>query len=323
MSETIIYTHFGISDYLSRTLECAAFTNPGARRVLIGDQDNISVARAAGWEHVHSEDFQTDLRREFANVFRWIQGKRHGPLRQGRDWLGYCFERYFIIHAYCMASRIRGHWFFDSDVMILVALDQFGTVLRQNGIKHTRQCNDTCLKGYFETETTGNYCQYIIELFKDERFLAEQQRLYNEVHPDWAFTDMTAFDLYVRRNAVQGVHLEAYFDGWWFDDAMCQDDDFDMVMLRSHEPTRVKDIRFADGKFLGLRMGEQRQFAVLNCSWVPLGVFDWILERVQRPQREVSGPEEKVSEPWFGLGMLSLATVRRIKRYLELRCSRK
>src|ERR1700733_15531050 len=94
VTETIIYTHYGVSDYLPQTLECASISNPTARRILIGDQVNRNAAKAAGWEHACSGDFQSDLRREFSQVFRWVQGKQHGPLRQGRDWLGYCFERY-------------------------------------------------------------------------------------------------------------------------------------------------------------------------------------------------------------------------------------
>lgn len=318
-SETIIYTHLGCSDYLSRALECASISNPTAGRILIGDQSNIGVARATGWEYVCSDDLRSDLRREFLETYRLVEGKQHRAVRGGRDWIKYCFERYFIIEAFCKASGVKNHWFFDSDVMILTGLDQFGSVLRQQGVKHTRQCNNTCLKGYFETDVNSGFCRYITELFKDGSLLADFQRQYDQEHPDWAFCDMTAFDLYVRRNAIPGIHLESFFDDWWFDDAICQEDDFDMVMLRSKKLTKVKDIRFENGIFRGSRFGQKRQFAVLNCSWVPLGVFDWILSGMRRAKTSSNLDEEGIGEYWLGSNRSLRNALRRFRARFELR----
>jgi hypothetical protein len=320
MSETIIYTHYGVSDYLSRTLGCASITNPSARRILIGDDDNRKAAREAGWDFVAADDLQSDQRRQFSEVFRWVQGKEHEPLKSGRDWLGYCFERYLILQAYCAESRIPHFWFFDSDVMITTELSPFGETLRRRGIPYTRQCNDICLKGYIEAPILSGFCPFMVALFKDEKLLAERQRDYDERHQGWAFTDMSAFEIYSREKNPDGVHLEAYFEPWWFDDAICQDDDFDMVRIRAVDSNLVKDIRFINGGFYGRRAGKEYRFAAINCSWVPVGVFDWILARVQATQRGKKRPDDAISMPWLGPPhLLSRAMVLRIRSYFETR----
>src|SRR5215471_5287861 len=139
LSEPIIYTHFGASDYLSRTFECATITNPSARRVLLGDDQNKNVGHAAGWDFIAAADVQSDMRREFSEVFRWVQGRNHNPTRNGRDWLRYVFERWFIVEAYCTGSHIPCFWHFDSDVMILTQLVSFSRILREDSVVCTRQ----------------------------------------------------------------------------------------------------------------------------------------------------------------------------------------
>jgi hypothetical protein len=323
VTETIIYTHFGASDYLSRTLECASITNPSARRILIGDDQNRGIGYAAGWEFIAADEIRSCMRREFSEVFRWVQGKNHNPMTNGRDWLRYVFERWFIVQEYCVRSNISYFWHFDSDVMILAPLSPFSKILHDDGVTCTRQCNDTCLNGYVQTTVLTAFCQFVIALFRDDAFLADQQREFDEIHPDYAFSEMRAFKKYCEVRGG-GVHLESYFDGWWFDDCICQDDGFDMVRLRHVNAYRVKDIWFIGDGFYGYKTGKVYRFAALNCSWVPLGVFDWILLRVRAAQRGKRRPDEAISMQWMGRpSLISWQTAPRIKSYLAARARRR
>ncbi len=322
MSETIIYTHFGVSDYLSRTLECASITNPSARRILIGDDQNMGIGYAAGWEFIAADEICSCMRSEFSEVFRRVQGKNFDPIRNQRDWLRYVFERWFIVEEFCVQSKILHFWHFDSDVMILAPLNPFSKILQDDGVTFTRQCNDTCLNGYVQTTVLTAFCQFVIALFCDDAFLYDQQREFDEIHPDYAFSEMRAFKKYCEVHGG-GVHLENYFDGWWFDDCICQDDGFDMVRLRHVNKYLVKDIWFIGDGFYGCKNGKVYRLAALNCSWVPLGVFDWIRLRVLAAQSGKTLPNEAISMQWLGRSaLMSREMVPRIKSYLEA-CTRR
>ena len=64
----------------------------------------------------------------------------------------------------------------------------------------------------------------------------------------------------------------------------------------------IKDVRF-DGKNFTVTCKDQLvKLAVLNCSWLPTGVFDWILARtrVAVSGRKFSG-EDRLGSLWPGV----------------------
>jgi len=50
----LIYTHFGVSQYLPLTLNAASITNPDRPKYLLGDDSNREVASRSGWAHIDS-----------------------------------------------------------------------------------------------------------------------------------------------------------------------------------------------------------------------------------------------------------------------------
>lgn len=54
----IIFSHYGFSSFLKYTLACARFTNPKARLIFLGDENNRSVACQEGWEHYLFKDYK-------------------------------------------------------------------------------------------------------------------------------------------------------------------------------------------------------------------------------------------------------------------------
>lgn len=283
MTAPIIFTHYGASDYLSRTLRCASVTNGNKRRILIGDSENKKVALRFGWEHFETAAFTSDLRSDFCRAFRPIRGKRYPLQVNNGDYLKYVFERWYIIQKFCLEQTVDCFWHFDSDVMMLEPLAQFESGLFAQGIDYTRQCNDVCLNGFVSSRMLSDYCAHTIYLFQDEDFLRREQEYLDTVAPRLAFTEMKAFDMFSKTSSYRGRHLAASAPGWWFDDAICQNHGFEMTEQKRYgkEYDRVKNIVFEADGFYGVRSGERLRFAVANCSWVHIGVFDWFLANVE------------------------------------------
>ena len=315
MTLPIVLTHYGNADYLERTLRCASLTNPSARRILIGDDSNRAAAAAQGWQHVDLDEIRSSLRDDFGKCFSHVQGKRHQHMKNGRDWLRYVFERWYVVEEFCRRGGIGRFWHFDSDVLMLEDLGQFESELVAR-FEFTRQCNDTCLNGLVSLSTLTAFCSFVISLFQDPRVLQRQQQEFDTIHPRFAFTEMRAFQLFSDSPACQGrgAHLEGAIDGWWFDDSIRQDDDFEMTRLCPGGPM-VKNVRFSgDGRFVGRRKGVEVRFATFNLSWVPTAVFDWALACLERRSSDrADATETSIVES--ALPMLYRA--RRLARYFS------
>lgn len=273
----VIFSHYGDSSYLKYALACARKTNKDSRLILLGDQLNRDTALASGWEHYAFDDFRGEAHDRFNRVFRHVQGKKHGHLRAGRDWLRYVFERWFFIEGFCVESNIDRFWHFDSDTMILQSLVEHDENL--SGVDFTVQCNGTCLNGVVTTSIVVEFCKFICDLFEDSVFLDAQQREFDTEHPEFAFTEMRAFDSYKAHTQKSWLHLLNYRDDLVFDDCICQGHGFEMQKLRSGE--RVKTLWVDQGRFYGNREGERVEFVTLNLSWVPDYVFEWVLNSIE------------------------------------------
>lgn len=298
----IIFTHYGDSAYLSRSLEAARLTNPGKRLVLIGDGANRQTALAAGWEHVALDDYASELRSEFLSVFKVIKGKAHISPPGDRNWVQYVVERWFILTAFAQAEGIEAFWHFDSDVMIAVPLDPFEKALVDDGFDYTKQCGGICLNGFVRTVVAEDYCRFTVRFFRDEARLAKYQKQFDTLNPDYALTEMEVFAHYDRQPpSFRGCHLESHFPGWWFDDVLCQCHGCDTVRMSGLGPV-IKDVRFDRTGFSVMRKGERVKLAALNCSWLPTKVFDWILARLRIAMSGADyAGEDRLGSLWPGM----------------------
>ncbi|HSW64342.1 MAG TPA: hypothetical protein VLH56_13700 [Dissulfurispiraceae bacterium] len=270
---TLIFSHYGYSTYLEYSLACARKTNPHARLVFLGDEHNHNVAVRAGWEHFLFNDFRSHHQSRFGDVFRHVQGKNHNPIKNGKDWLRYVFERWFFIDGFVSAQSIDRFWHFDSDTMVMQNLNCFE---QQLGVfDFTVQCNNTCLNGLVKRVVVSEYCEWICKLFENDDFLTTQQKEFDTAHPDWAFTEMRAFDSYQSDTTRPRLHLLHYADDQVFDDCICQEHGFQMCALPSGEI--VKQLISMDGKVYGYRDSRVVEFVTLNLSWVPDYVFSWVM----------------------------------------------
>ena len=306
MSEvTLIFTHFGYSNYLEYTLSCARMTNPKARLVLLGDRDNYDVAVRNGWEHFNYESFTNEFHARFARVFRHVRGKKFNPIKNGRDWLRYVFERWFFLAGFLDNEAIDRFWHFDSDTMVLQDLAPYEQDLAWADF--TVQCNNTCLNGLARTVVVSEYCEHICELFEDAEFIAKQQDEFDSINPQYAFSEMRAFDHYKHTTSRPYIHLLKYQDAKAFDDCICQEHGFEMCTLPSGET--IKYLFANDGRLYGLRDGREVEFISLNLSWVPDYVFEWVIDALQ-------GSNSNILQAQSPIGPRILGKARKIKRML-------
>ena len=282
----IIFSHYGNIDYLSKSLLCASLTNPAKRKILIGDASNRDSALSNGWEHVLFTTLESDLRNDFNKNFSYVHGALHPTIKNQGDWLRYVFERWYFVQEFCSQNKIEKFWHFDSDVLILEDLRIFEPGLVGN-YDYTTQCNDMCMNGFVSLYFLSEYCHHMISLFKDDKFIASQQNEFDTIHPDYAFTEMRAYSNFSQIPSLQARfgHLESLFVGWWFDDCICQDDEFELDFhpLASRP---IKKINFNKGSFFGLRKSAEVRFAAINLSWVPTSLFDWFIMCILSRQGE-------------------------------------
>lgn len=284
----IIFSHYGNVDYLPKSMLCAKLTNPKKRKFLIGDSSNRDYALSNGWEHIEFNSINSDLRSQFNDNFRYVRGALHPIVKNNGDWLRYVFERWFFVEQFCQENKIHQFWHFDSDVMLLEDLRLFEPGLIEN-YDFTTQCNNSCLNGLVKLDILTDYCSHMIELFKDTEFLAFQQREFDTLNPHYAFTEMRAYESFSKSPTFKAryCHLESIFSGWWFDDCICQDDDFEMANHPiANKP--IKRISFREGAFIGMYKNEEIRFASVNLSWVPTILFDWFIKCIL--QRDVFNP---------------------------------
>lgn len=296
----LIFTHYGDTDYLTRTLEAARLTNPARRMILIGDQSNRQTALRAGWEHVGMDNCPSELRSAFLSCFQEIKGRSHISAKGTRNWLQYVSERWFIVTAFVQAQNISTFWHFDSDVMIAAELDPFENILRSEGMDFTKQCNGACLNGFVTTPVAEAFCRYILVFLNDEALMDKFRKIARD-EPTSGLSEMDFFSYYMKQAQYRGCHLEAHFPGWWFDDVLCQDNECETARMGVFGPV-IKDVRFDGRDFTVAFKGQRRQFAVLNCSWLPTKVFDWILKRLRLAAiGNTRARDERLAALWPGL----------------------
>lgn len=273
MAEIIIFSHYGNSDYLNFTLQCARITNQDARLVLLGDDSNLAVAERWGWEHYNFSNFKSSLLDRFDKVYKPVQGVKHQNIKGGKDWLRYVFERWFFIEEFVTQQGIKRFWHFDSDTMILKDLKSYDEALVRYDF--SAQCNGSCLNGIISTQVASEYCVHICDLFDNLSYIAKQQIEFDTINPSYAFTEMRAFEHYIQQTNRPWKHLLTYQNDMIFDDCICQDHGFEMCELKNGQV--VKRFFSRQGNVYANSGGKEVEFVTLNLSWVPIFVFEWAL----------------------------------------------
>jgi len=283
MNPPVIFCHYGNSEYLRYTLQCARLNNPGKEIVLLGDPTNRTIAKHCGVRHVSFEDFNDiDEIKVFDSVYRLVQGKLHNTMRDGRDWVNFVFRRWFFIYGFIVRNNAKGFWHFDSDNMIVEDLSTHES--KFSAYDCTEQCDGSCMNGYISgPAVVKNYIDKINSLFQRADFLREQQREFDVSHPEFAFTEMRAYEIYREENQIRSIKLATVIDGSTFDDCICLENG--MTMEGTRFGKRIKKIYLAPGGFFLCERKDTCdtvQMNSLNLSWVPLYLFQLVLDHSYR-----------------------------------------
>jgi hypothetical protein len=289
MTSPLIFCHYGNAPYLKFTFRCARRTNPDRRLVLLGDDSNRKTALDEGWDHFDYREFRSESQDEFDQVYSPIQGKafreKHN-IRGGKDWLKFVFERWYHVEGFAKTHSYDRFWHFDSDTMVLRNLDEYEAPLQP--YDYTTHCNATCLNGYVKTDLLTQYNDHTISLFKDAEFLEQQQREFDEHHPEFAFSEMRAFQEFMSNSEAKGLHLMQFSEDEVFDDVLRQAQGFETAYY--NKDMFVKDIRLKNGRIVGTRDGRDVAFVTLNMSWLPILAYRWVF-------RALNGSETPLAKP--------------------------
>ena len=287
----IIFTHYGNSEYLKYTLQQARISNPQKECILIGDSTNEGIAIECGWKHIRFRALLSSRRDEFNSYFCWVQGSIHNPVKGGKDWLRYVFERFFILEVFLAQQKIDCFWHFDTDTMIIGNLQDYEIDLINSPILCTTLCNGTCPSGFIRQEFIQMFCSRIINDFKDQNFLDSQQHEFDTLNPHFAFTEMRSFEYFAQNFKSNKIpQLSDFFisKNVWFDDCICQSHDFEVCRVPLLGFKKIKNLYSSpEGVFcLNQELNKPFKFVTVNCSWVPLEVFAWIADITNERERE-------------------------------------
>ncbi len=280
MSAPIIFCHYGNTDYLKYSLQCALLNNPGKNIILLGDTANRQIALECRVTHYLFEDLDYGEEIEqFNAVYRLIQGKKHDHKRGGKDWVNFVFKRYFYLYNYLSKHNVGSFWHFDSDTMIVNSLGQFEPGFA--GYDCTEQCNGMCMNGFIaSSDIVKRYIIKINELFKRESYIAQQQQEFESANQGFAFTEMRAYQTFKEEEKIKTVRLNRIVNNFSFDDCLCQEHGMKMEPLPSGH-TCKKIYLAGSGQFFfePEKAGSKPvQINTLNLSWLPLYVFHIVME---------------------------------------------
>lgn len=283
MASPIIFCHYGNSEYLKYTLRCARHNNPRCEIFLLGDQYNKMIAKKLGISHVFFADLNYgDKIRIFDNLYRLIQGRLHEHIRNRHDWVKFVFKRWFFIFNFILRNGIQCFWHFDSDNMILENLATHEAKFR--GCDCTDQCNGMCMNGYIaKQDVVKGYIDKINEIFQREEFLIEQQKEFDTIHPEFAFTEMRAYKIFKEEEGILSIRLNTIIDNSSFDDCICESHGMQMEETKFGKSIK-KVFLNSDGRFYCLQQSSQNLIKMnsLNLSYVPLHFFDIVMHHSLR-----------------------------------------
>lgn len=256
VSIPIIFIHYGDSEYLKYTLRSAKIFNMSSRIILLGDKFNQHYTDI-GIEHFFFENYSRSSEIIlFKKVYKFIAGKNHGKT----EWTQFVFQRWFHIFEFIQSQGIESFWTFDSDTLIFTDLQKFQSELSRYDC--TEQCNGICMNGFVSSQkVVKGYLDTINSLFLDTDYLDKQIKEFVD-YPDYAFTEMRAYDEYRNRSGLNTIRLQKISNGEIFDECLCQSQGMEFVNGK-------KKLIFKDGFIYQIEKSSNSLMKVntINMSW--------------------------------------------------------
>jgi hypothetical protein len=265
-SSPIIFCHFGFSDYLKFTLFSAKISNPHKNVILIGDNINKFIANELGIIHIDFNIYEKEYSiLQFNRDFKFIAGKSHGRL----DWTKFVFKRWFYVNEYVTKNNIESFWHFDSDNLIISDLSKKEEYFKL--YDNTEQCGGICLNGFISSKRiVSMYILHILSLFNNQEYLTRQIEKCS-LHPNFAFTEMAAYNHFKKEYNLKTVRLNAIVSDDTFDDCLACEDNMQQSS-ELYNGYRIKEVYINyKYKMFFKKLDENIFYKVIsiNLSWMP------------------------------------------------------
>lgn len=279
----IILTHYGSSKYLDYTIESAIRNGGGRDIILIGDEQNRNQATRAGVQHINRWSLRSSKKAEFNDRFRWVQGRRHIPVKNGQDWLRWQWERWFLMECLADELNITRFWHLDSDVIITKDFEKADQVLQGRSERELIAFHN--LNGLVPSAILRRLTSFALEIFSDNKLLKEQHRRL-EGMPYFALTEMNAVEWFFDKNKeFRWISPATVLEdaGLFMDPAILHSDGIRTRRCLLFPNSEIKDVMYRDGGFCVVKRSDNGSLRLVtaNCSWVPIDVPKWFVSQMQ------------------------------------------
>lgn len=204
MALPIVIIHRGDDEYLAYSLLQAKISNPNSPVYLIGNASNRKYA-ANGIIHEMIEDYMHSTV-NFSRVYKHIHFMPY-------EYNLFCFQRWFILHAFMMKHNFAKSCYIDSDVMLYTDMD------------HPQFDNFTMefvWTNFVERQRLEEFCTFLTSQFADSILFAKvvQYTLRRKEHVRFhqpLITDMVMALMFLEKihgyRMTNGLFPNGFFDG--------------------------------------------------------------------------------------------------------------
>ena len=282
MSTPIIFIHYGNSSYLPYVIQIAKKFNPKKEIIFLGDEQNEYLG-SLDISHYHFNDFAygTELE-QFDTKFPCIENKRYAK----KQWASFILRRWFIINSFIKEKDISRFWTFDSDNFLLTDLKPYEAQFSLYDC--TSQCKGICLNGFIPSKNiVQRYVNKINELLNRPGYADHWQHRYQE-KPDLFYTEMEAFDVFVKEENIDNHHISRIDGANAFEDSITYVEDGMEMYSQKIKGRAVKKLYLHNGEIYckHLLSGDFVKMNNLNLSWMPKYIFPLLHRSIMHAQRD-------------------------------------
>jgi hypothetical protein len=276
MTAPIILIHYGNSSFLPYVVQIAQRFNPKKDLVFLGDDQN-SYLSLLGVKHYPYEEYAHGSELAlFDRLYPAIENRQYGK----RQWANFILRRWFIIHQFIKETAISRFWTFDSDNFLLTDLEKYEA--KFSSYDCTSQCKGICLNGFVPTsKIVQRYVTKINELLSRKDYAELWQQKYRQ-KPDLFYTEMEAFDTFVREEGIRNFHIAKIENGAAFEDSITYVQDGMEMYEKRIKGRLVKKLFLRSGEVYckHLASGHFIKMNNLNLSWMPKYVFPMLFNEI-------------------------------------------
>ena len=276
MTAPIILIHYGNSSFLPYVVQIAKRFNPSKDIVFLGDDQNAYLS-LLGVKHYPYEEYAHGSELAlFDRLYPAIENRRYGKLQ----WANFILRRWFIINQFIKETAISRFWTFDSDNFLLADLEKYEA--KFSSYDCTSQCRGICLNGFVSnSKIVQRYVNKINELLSRKDYAELWQQKYRQ-KPDLFYTEMEAFDTFVREEGIRNFHIAKIENGAAFEDSITYVQDGMEMYEKRIKGRLVKKLFLRSGEVYckHLASGHFIKMNNLNLSWMPKYVFPMLFNEI-------------------------------------------